>query len=1055
MRQKAESWKGEVYSIMANEGMNAEAIRQTTVRHKPETALPKHDIRGKKSGNELVRIWEMSIKNNKGIRDQFNSWLNTGPGKLMQFGSKLDERELRELQVLCFAFNDIFSANPKAPPEIKGIEHALYFKTNNPKPHRRPIPRLSMPELEHMNKELTSMLANHIIQHSDSEWATLPVFAKKKDGTLRTAIDYRGVNAQILGDNQSIPNIGEVLDSLASAKRFSCYDCSSGFWGLRLREQDRHYTAFHGYHNGAWNLFEWLRMPFGLKSATATYQRMQQKIMGPISMPQNCECKGKNGGCDQCIGLLNRIVKVFVDDGCVYSNRTEDHINDLARVFCRLAANHVSLKPVKCLFGADEILLLGHHVSAKMGIRPDPDKCTAILDMEVPQTVDALHNFIGAVGWVSKFIPEFAELAKPLRDIIHSYDKKSKANIKHEWLKPKGPAALRAFEALRLSLASRPCMAFPDYTKPFVIITDASKVAIAAVICQMSDEGELRPIAYASTPLKAGDLSLGISAKEGLALCFAVNRWRHLIYGTTCICITDHSALQALTNPNKEFETERMARMALTLSEHDLVIAHRPGTSKELIISDMLSRCRSANDPAKLQSLMEQAWGCIGTLCRETEVHLSKQVLDEKAQHRRIKHMVDAATIREMVRGKEITSVKDMIRAIELGDRELRTKECSPESLPNRFDEMYEMITLLELDEATAGGTVTDADVLSAQALDPYCKQMRQLLQGRETRTGKEDMYQLCRWQAPFHTVTPDGLLRRLLWKKGSKADAQVQEGRAPAVVPDSAKQLQRRLCVQVHKDTGHASYLKMHTQLMDRYIWAGMSAETVDLLKTCNQCAYFGDKCAKAPITGHVTADEPAERIMMDVVHLKEAEGYKYALTLVDVFSRWGIAIPLTNIKASSVTKALRRHAIPAGMGRPGEFLIDGGSEFKSHLQESCAAWGSKWRPHTPHHSESAGAVERFNKTLELRLAHFSKQCDCNWLDALPLAVEAYNGSIHAGLSKKGIAFSPAEIWLGRKIRFNADVRPTLHDRPTDVQEYGEWVRQHTAAVKDMDQAG
>ena len=87
----------------------------------------------------------------------------------MQFGSKLDERELRELQVLCFAFNDIFSTNPKAPPEIKGIERALYFKRKNPKPHRRPIPRLSMPKLEHGNKELPSMLANHIIQHSDSE----------------------------------------------------------------------------------------------------------------------------------------------------------------------------------------------------------------------------------------------------------------------------------------------------------------------------------------------------------------------------------------------------------------------------------------------------------------------------------------------------------------------------------------------------------------------------------------------------------------------------------------------------------------------------------------------------------------------------------------------------------------------------------------------------------------------------------------------------------------------------------------------------------------------
>lgn len=1071
MRQRMEAARADVYSIMSEEGSNAQALRQTTVRHKPETALPDHDIRGKKSGKELIQIWEQTIKNNRSTRDQFHTWIKSGPGSLMQFGQKLQEHELRELQVLCFAFKDLFDANPKAPPEIKGIEHALYFKSNNPKPHRRPIPRLSRQELDHMNKELTSMLANHIIQHSDSEWATLPVFAKKKDGTLRTAIDYRGVNAQILGDNQAIPNIGEVLDSLASAKRFSCYDCSSGFWGLRLRDQDRHYTAFHGYHNGAWNLFEWLRMPFGLKSATATYQRMQQRILGPINLPHECNCRSKcshqkigedcskcKRGCDLCVGLLDRIVKVFVDDGCVYSAEEGNHVDDLARVFCRLAANHVSLKPVKCIFGADQILLLGHQVTAKLGIRPDPQKCAAILDMEVPQTVDALHNFIGAVGWVSKFIPEFAELAKPLRDIIHSYDKKSKANIKHEWEKPeKGPAALRAFEALRLSLASRPCLAFPDYTKPFIIITDASKVAIAAVICQLSDEGELRPIAYASTPLKTGangkggDLSLGISAKEGLALCFAVNRWRHLIYGTTCICLTDHSALQSLTNPTKEFDTERMARMAMTLSEHDLVIAHRPGTSKELIIADMLSRCKSANDPAKLESLMEQAWGCVGTLCRETEIHLSQQVMSEKSQHRRLQHMVDGSTIREMVKGKEVTSVQDMVRAIQAGDRELITKSADTgDTLPNRFDEMYAMITALELDATSSSGTITDDDVLAAQALDPYCRQMKLVLQGKETRTSKETLYQACKWQAPYHTVTPDGVLRRVLWKKGSKADRQVQEGRAPAVVPEAAKVMQQKLCSQIHEEVGHASYLKVHAELSDRYIWAGMSAELTSTLLTCNQCDYFGDKCAKAPITGHVTASEPASRIMMDVIHLKEAEGFKYILTLVDVFSRWGMAIPLVNIKAKSVTTALRRHAIPAGMGRPKEFLVDGGSEFKSHLQEACVSWGSAWRPHTPYHSESAGAVERFNKTLELRIAHFAKQCECNWVDALPLALEGYNGAVHAGLSKKGIAFSPAELWLGRKIRFNSDVRQTMHNRPTEVQEYGEWLRKHTQAVKD-----
>ena len=561
-------------------------------------------------------------------------------------------------------------------------------------------------------------------------------------------------------------------------------------------------------------------MPFGLKSATATYQRMQQKIMGPQVKPSECDCKKLcnhaaelkecskcERGCDRCAGLLNRIVKVFVDDGCIYSMEEADHINDLARVFCRLAANHVSLKPVKCLFGADQILLLGHEVTAKLGIRPDPEKVSAILDMEIPPTVDALHNFVGATGWVSKFIPEYAELVKPLRDIVHSYDKKSKANIMHEWKKAEsGPAAVRAFEVLRMSLASRPFLSFPDATKPYIIITDASKLAIACVLCQLDDEGNLRPIAYGSSPLSKSDKNLGISAKEGMALCWAVNRWRHLIYGTTCICITDKSALQSLTNPTKEFDTERMARMALTLSEHDLVIAHRPGTSKDLTISDMLSRCRSANDPAKLASLMEQAWGCLGTLCRETELHLSQQLLSEKSQQRRLQHMMDGAVLTEMVKQKHVKTVQDMVRAIEAGDREFVAKACTAETLPNRFDEMYEMITAVE-EALGAQKPATDEDVLAAQSTDPYCKQMKIIISGQDLRVGKGDLFQQCKWQAPYHVITEDGLLRRLLWKKGSKADRQVQEERAPAVVPKDALLLQHRLAKQAHEETGHAAY--------------------------------------------------------------------------------------------------------------------------------------------------------------------------------------------------------------------------------------------------------
>ena len=167
---------------------------------------------------------------------------------------------------------------------------------------------------------------------------------------------------------------------------------------------------------------------------------------------------------------------------------------------------------------------------------------------------------------------------------------------------------------------------------------------------------------------------------------------------------------------------------------------------------------------------------------------------------------------------------------------------------------------------------MSDEHVLAAQILDPYCRQMKQILsKGSKCRTSIDQMYKDCKWQAPYHTVTEDGLLRRLLWKKGSKADAQVIEGRAPAVVPEAATSLQRRLCEVLHAESGHAAYTKTYSNILDRYIWPGMTTQIADVVRTCNQCSFHGDKLPKAPIQGHVTAAEPSQRIMMDVVHMDE----------------------------------------------------------------------------------------------------------------------------------------------------------------------------------------
>ena len=220
---------------------------------------------------------------------------------------------------------------------------------------------------------------------------------------------------------------------------------------------------------------------------------------------------------------------------------------------------------------------------------------------------------------------------------------------------------------------------------------------------------------------------------------------------------------------------------------------------------------------------------------------------------------------------------------------------------------MYDMIT--EIAFEGEADMVTDEDVLAAQLVDPFCKQMRSVLKGNQgTRIKDDKLYQTCKWQAPHHLVTEDGLLRRLLHTKGRHRELQLAQGRAPAVVPEAVKGLQSALCHLIHEESGHTAYRKTYDNLISRYIWTGASTDITDVIKTCNQCDFYGDKPARAPITGHVTASEPAQRIMMDIIHMKEVEGYKYVLTIVCIYSRWAMAIPLKNIKAATVCQALRK---------------------------------------------------------------------------------------------------------------------------------------------------
>ena len=292
-----------------------------------------------------------------------------------------------------YHFAELFDANPKAPPPIKGVECALYFRTQNPKPFYRPPPRLTQQEREYSDKDCDTMLNNGIIGFGDSEWVTVPVFAKKKADpitgktALRTAIDFRGLNAQLVADKLAMPHMEDMFESLSKAQRYSTFDICVGFWGISVRKEDRKYLSFHGFWRCAWHIFSFLRMPFGLRCATADFSRCYQRILGPTETDK--------------VGLLNKICAVWVDDNVIYSTHTSEHLGDVTKVLQRLVANRMRIKPTKCVWNTQTLPFLGHLVLAGEGVQPDPEKINSMLLAKPPEDVADLRTFIGQSVWPS------------------------------------------------------------------------------------------------------------------------------------------------------------------------------------------------------------------------------------------------------------------------------------------------------------------------------------------------------------------------------------------------------------------------------------------------------------------------------------------------------------------------------------------------------------------------------------------------------------------------------------------------------------------------------
>ena len=448
----------------------------------------------------------------------------------------ITDEDRSNFKELCNKYTDIFSRSSE------DIGHTPLLKMDidtgdSPPVCQRPY-SLPLKHVEWVTKELEILEKAGVISRSVSPWASPIVIVPKKSEPgepprRRMCVDYRVLNSLLPPVNKAhskakgilslvpLPKIDEIYAQLKGSKVYSAIDMRSGYFHLGLSDEAKPKTAFvPGGPHGA--KYEFNRCPFGLSQAPAYFQRLVHEVLKGITFAFG-----------------------YLDDILIFSPDNKTHLEHLEVVFQRLREADLKLKASKCNFFKKHIQYLGHLVSGE-GIEPLPEKLEAVRKMPPPTTPKEVRQFLGLVGYYRKFVPKFADIARPLTNL-------TKLDVPYEWTN----RCQEAFEFLKQMLLKEPILKYPDPSKPYTLFTDASKFAWACVLTQEYEhefDGKkrkiLHPITYMSGLFKGSQINWATLTKEAYAIYVSVKKLDHYIQDAEVTLRSDHLPLKSFLQKN-------------------------------------------------------------------------------------------------------------------------------------------------------------------------------------------------------------------------------------------------------------------------------------------------------------------------------------------------------------------------------------------------------------------------------------------------------------------------------------------------------------------------
>jgi hypothetical protein len=838
--------------------------------------------------------------------------------------------------------------------QTSNIKHKI--DTGDHKPVYIPMRRMSPDQHEVVRQHVEEMQKDDIISPTTSPWAAPVVLVKKKDGSYRFCIDYRALNKITKRDVYPLPRIDDALDSLGSAKFFTTLDLPSGFWQVPMDEADREKTAFIT----RFGQFMFNRMPFGLTNAPATFQRLMDAVL---------------------TGLTWKLCLVYIDDIIIFSPSFNQHLSDLQEVFDRLRNANLSIKLSKCRFCSPEVEYLGHIVT-KDGVRTDPKKVDAVAKMAAPENTDDIKSFLGMVNYYRRFIRRAAHLAEPLQRLTRD-------GVPFVW----DNECQTAFEELKRALTESPVLAFPDFTREFILQTDASNYQSGAVLSQII-EGEERPIAYFSQTLNAAQRNYSPTQRECLAIVQALRHFKPYLVGRKFTIFTDHAPLQYLYS--KKDTNAKLMRWYMEISEYNVDVRYRPG--KENANADAVSRLqvfmlRASSTPKNRIAVPDadrvlpddldfNERPSIYTLVPSKPIHFSEQTVPFVSDFELLAEK-DFLTLNGLQSRHLVFAVSDSSPWSNISELQSQDSEFAPIIKFLKSNELPDDLALARRVVASASNYLLDDNVL-------------------------------------YHLWFPNNRHRR-------------SEARRQLALPQS---LRDEVLRTYHDDSlgAHLGAERTLHRIQSRFYWDTMVKDIEFYVRSCKVCnERKSPKRAPAGEMGSVarTATEPFQIVAVDILGpLPETKkGNKYIVVFSDYFTKWPEAFAVTAVDAKKFAE-LFVEEIVCRYGAPETLLSDQGSQFRANLSKAIyEALQVRKVSTSPYHPQTDGMVERFNATLEDMLSAYVSKHQNDWDVYIPYVLFAYRASLHPSIGD-----TPFYMMFGRDARYPAEIKNQVLNRPSST---------------------